>query len=71
MRNTIQEVGIEMTMSCSICWVAVIDGRGVARNVAMGGKNLDWKPHPLINAETGSNYYSVRAPANNTYFVKQ
>ena len=24
--NTIKEVGIEMTMSCSIHWVAVIDG---------------------------------------------
>ena len=24
--NTIQEVGVEMTMSCSIRWVAVIDG---------------------------------------------
>ena len=36
-----------------------------------GGKILDRKPHLLINAETGSNYYSVRVPANNTYFAKQ
>ena len=46
--------------------------RGIARNLAMGGqKILDRKPHPLINAETVSNYYSVRVPAKNTYFVKQ
>ena len=46
--------------------------RGVARNLAMGGaKIFDRKPHLLINAKTGSNYYSVRVPANNTYFVKQ
>ena len=36
-----------------------------------GAKILDRKPHLLINAETGSNYYSVRFPANNIYFVKQ
>ena len=45
--------------------------RGVARNLAMGGgKILDRKPHVLINAETGSNYYSVRVPANNTLFCQ-
>ena len=37
--------------------------RGVARILAMGGaKILDRKPHLLINAETGSNYYGVRIP---------
>ena len=36
-----------------------------------GAKILDRKPHLLINAKTGSNYYSVRVPANNTYFIKQ
>ena len=36
-----------------------------------GGKNLDRKPHLLINAKTGSNYYSVRLPANNTYYNEQ
>ena len=30
--------------------------RGVARNLAKGGKYLDRKPHLLINAETGSDY---------------
>ena len=34
-----------------------------------GAKIVDRKPHPLINAETGSNCYSVRVPANN--YVKQ
>ena len=33
--NTIQEVGIEMAMSCSIHWVAVIDGSLYSRFYGM------------------------------------
>ena len=37
--NTIQEVGVEMTMSCSIRWVAVIDGSLYSRFYGMDTSN--------------------------------
>ena len=36
-----------------------------------GAKILDRKPHLLINAETGSDYYSVRVPAKKYIFCNK
>ena len=55
-----------LCVGIAICVFTCFRGRS-QKSGEGGAKILDRKPHPLINAETGSNYYSVRVPANNTF----